>query len=112
MITRSEVARSEVFIIFNFSEWHLLHWIRATQDGAMANLTITVDEDLLKKARIRALEQGTSVNAVLREYLESYTGMRSSREVTVAEIINLSRKSRSRRGSKRWTRDDLHDRSR
>jgi len=77
----------------------------------MANLTITIDEDVLKKARMRALEQGTSVNALIRGYLETFTGMRREHEATVAEILNLSRKSRSRRGSKRWTRDDLHDRS-
>jgi len=77
----------------------------------MANLTIVVDEDVLKKARLLALEQGTSVNALLREYLESYTGMRRSQQQAVAEILELSKKSHSRRGSKRWTRDDLHDRS-
>ena len=77
----------------------------------MANLTITIDEDVLKKARMRALEQGTSVNALIREYLETFTGTRREHETTVAEILNLSKKSRSRRGSKRWTRDDLHDRS-
>ena len=38
------------------------------------NLTITVDDETLRRARIRALSQGTSVNAVLRELLESYAG--------------------------------------
>jgi hypothetical protein len=76
----------------------------------MANLTITIDENVLKKARVRAIEEGTSVNAVIRQYLESYSGMRPGPETVVREILNLSRKSRSRRGSRRWTRDDLHDR--
>ena len=40
----------------------------------MANLTITVDEGTLKRARIQALEEDTSVNADLREYLEEYAG--------------------------------------
>ena len=40
----------------------------------MTNLTITVDEQTLKRARMRALEEDTSVNAVLREYLEAYAG--------------------------------------
>ncbi len=40
----------------------------------MANLTIVVDDRLLKQARMRALEDGTSVNAVLRTYLERYAG--------------------------------------
>ena len=37
----------------------------------MANLTITVPDEILKSARRRALEQGTSVNAVLRDYLQT-----------------------------------------
>ena len=44
----------------------------------MANLTITVDDQMLKKARRRALEQGTSVNALLRQYLGRYAGTASA----------------------------------
>jgi predicted HicB family RNase H-like nuclease len=36
----------------------------------MARLTVTIDEQLLKRARIRAIEQGTSVNRVVSEFLE------------------------------------------
>ena len=76
----------------------------------MANLTITVDEDVVKKARIRALEQGTSVNAVLREYLEAYAGVSQSHETAVDALLALSRAAKSRRGSRTWTRDELHER--
>jgi plasmid stability protein len=76
----------------------------------VANLTVTIDENVLKKARIRALEEGTSVNALIRRYLESYTGIRGEQETAAARIVALSKKSRSRRGARRWTRDDLHDR--
>ncbi len=76
----------------------------------MANLTITVDDDLLKKARIRALEQGTSVNALLREYLEAYTGVRLIREERLKDLIRLSQAASSRRGGRAWTRDELHER--
>ena len=37
----------------------------------MTNLTLTVDETLLRKARILALERGTSVNALVREFIEN-----------------------------------------
>lgn len=76
----------------------------------MANLTITVDEELLKKARIRALEQGTSVNAVLREYLEAYAGIRSIREEKIRDLIRMSQTTSFRRGGRTWTRDELHER--
>jgi len=77
----------------------------------MANLTLTIDEKILKKARMRALQEGTSVNALVRNYLESYTGVQSTRETVISEIVALSKKSRSRKGSARWKRDDIHDRS-
>ena len=38
----------------------------------MANLTLAVDDDLLRRARVRAAEQGTSVNAVVRDVLPAY----------------------------------------
>ncbi len=40
----------------------------------MANLTITVDPETLKRARIKAIEQGTSVNKVLGAYLTAFAG--------------------------------------
>jgi hypothetical protein len=74
------------------------------------NLTITVDDATLKKARIRALEEGTSVNAVLGEFLESYAGLAAERDAAASALVALSRESRSRRGKATWRRDDLHDR--
>lgn len=76
----------------------------------MANLTITVDEATLKKARIRALEQNTSVNRILRQYLEVYAGVSRDQSDSVNKIIALSNSSGSRRGKRRWTRNELHER--
>jgi hypothetical protein len=76
----------------------------------MANLTITTDEDTLQRARLRALEQGTSVNALLRDYLEAFAGGRAAREAAVAALLDLSRHSGGRRGGRSWTRDELHER--
>ena len=33
----------------------------------MSNLTVVIDDDLLRAARIKALQQGTSVNEICRE---------------------------------------------
>jgi plasmid stability protein len=38
----------------------------------MSNLTIAVDEEVIKRARIRAIEEGTSVSARLRDFLAAY----------------------------------------
>lgn len=38
----------------------------------MSNLTIAVDDQLIKMARIRAISEGTSVSAKVREFLAQY----------------------------------------
>lgn len=38
----------------------------------MANLTLSVDERLVKQARIRAIQEGTSLSAKVREWLSDY----------------------------------------
>ena len=77
----------------------------------MSNVTITVEDELLRKARIRALEQGTSVNAVLGELLALYAGVRPAQVAAVCELIELSKTVGSRGGDRSWTRDDLHERT-
>ena len=76
----------------------------------MANLTITVPAEILKSARRRALEQGTSVNAVLRDYLSQFAGRQSAQTEAARRVLELSRIARSGRGKERWTREDLHER--
>jgi len=36
----------------------------------MANVTLSIDEENLKRARIHAIEQGTSLNAVIRSFVK------------------------------------------
>jgi hypothetical protein len=71
-----------------------------------------VDDVLLKRARIKALEENTSVNALLREYLEGYAGTQRTQQV-IADFIELADQSEagSGAGGRTWTRDDVHDRS-
>jgi plasmid stability protein len=77
----------------------------------MANLTITIDDETLRLARIRALHQGTSVNALLREYLEAYAVTDRTRQA-LDGFLELARRSRASSGAagRRWTRDELHER--
>jgi len=66
----------------------------------MANLTITVDEGTLQRARMRALEEDTSVNAVLRAYLEQYADRRRERREAGRRILEAARNSRASSGGK------------
>ena len=66
----------------------------------MANLTLSVDEDLLKKSRIYAIEHDTSVNSLVRDYLKSLCGEAAQDQVksrqekrlqAIAELDQLAR---------------------
>ncbi len=77
----------------------------------MANLTISIDDATLKKARLRALTEGISVNEMLRKFLESYAGVRAEAASALDDLMDLSRRARSRHaGARRWSRDQLHER--
>lgn len=74
----------------------------------MANLTITVDEAVLKQARLRALKDGTSVNRLLRERLESYVADDRRRRKAIRDLLRLSRSAHSGSGGRRVRRDDVY----
>lgn len=76
----------------------------------MANLTLSLDDELLQKAREAALRERTSVNAVVREYLERYVDARRRRLEALDRLDALAERTASAsRGS--WTRESLHQRS-
>ena len=59
----------------------------------MANLTLALDGDLLRRARVRAASQDTSVNAVVRELLAGYAAIdrtTSARRRLVALSVSSS----------------------
>lgn len=76
----------------------------------MANLTISIEDEVLKKARMRALEEGTSVNALLRDYLERFTAVSAARLSAAERVLAVSAKATSRRGTAVWNREALHER--
>ncbi|MGH3480782.1 MAG: hypothetical protein ACRDQD_28625 [Nocardioidaceae bacterium] len=75
----------------------------------MANLTLVVDEDVLRRARIRALEQGTSVNALVRAYLAGIAG-KSEASQGMDEFFTAVTGAGADSGGRTWSRDELHDR--
>lgn len=79
----------------------------------MANLTISVNNEVLKRARIRALEENSSVNSVLGKYLEEYAQIdevRRRRQEAVTALLALAGQCQCRRDGKTWNRDELHER--
>ena len=75
------------------------------------NLTLALDEDLLLRARIIAARRGTSVTGLVRLSLEEIvSGDRNLAQATT-RLKALMHSPRLKVGNRRWTRDELHERS-
>ncbi|NIM49479.1 MAG: ribbon-helix-helix protein, CopG family, partial [Gemmatimonadales bacterium] len=73
------------------------------------NITLAIDDDLLRDARQAARAMGKSLNQLVREYLEQLTG-RDRRAQEVDELRRLSREGGGRSRGRRLDRDELHER--
>lgn len=76
----------------------------------MANLTLSIDEALLRRARIRALERGTTVNAAVRRFLEDYASD-DERLAARRRVVAVARAScaGSEGEGRRWSRDEAYE---
>lgn len=76
----------------------------------MANLTLSLDDQLLQKAREAAVRDHTSVNALVREYLQRYVDARSRRLEALNALDALADRTHSA-SSEAWSRESLHQRN-
>jgi hypothetical protein len=74
------------------------------------NVTLVIEEALLLAARKVALDQRTSVNQLVREYLATLVEEPSRRRVARARLRRVFETGLVQVGERKWSRDDLHDR--
>jgi hypothetical protein len=70
---------------------------------------LSVDDAVIRKARRRAETMGTSVNQLVREYLEQLAGD-ADLGALATEFEQLSRTSQGNSRGWKFNRDELHDR--
>jgi plasmid stability protein len=77
----------------------------------VTNITVSVPEDVYRAARIRAAEQGSSVSALVAEYLRSL----SARDAEFAKLEAQQRRVQGQierfRAGNRLDREELHERA-
>jgi hypothetical protein len=77
----------------------------------MSNITISIDDGLLKKAKKIAVDQETSFNGLIRNYLEELVLKEEKRrQLLIEELDLIFSTSTALVGEKHWSRDDLYDR--
>jgi len=58
------------------------------------NLTLTLDEDLLRAARKVAIDRNTSINQMVRDYLERLVREADQRQAALARLDRIFRTQR------------------
>jgi len=74
------------------------------------NLTLSVDEAVVVRARAAAQAMGKSLNQLVREYLEGLAGRRDA-EASIAELSRLRKLGQGDSRGQRIRREDAYDRT-
>ena len=76
----------------------------------MKNITVTVDDETYRRARVRAAERDTSVSALVRGFLQEVAGDEGEAERLRRQERALRDKVGNFSGAGRLSRDDIHGR--
>jgi Family of unknown function (DUF6364) len=71
------------------------------------NVTLSIDEQLVARARKKAESMGKSLNQAIRDYLQNLAGGDDA-ERSIAEFQSLSGQGNSK--GWKFNRDEIHDR--
>jgi plasmid stability protein len=71
-----------------------------------------MDDEVLRRARIRAVTEGTTVNSLVRQYIAAYADNGASEQAAMAELLAIAQRSTASSGpqGRIWTRNELHER--
>jgi hypothetical protein len=86
------------------------HIICGKEASVKRNLTLSIDEDLLNKARIICQKRHTTLTKHVRTLLEELVQHDEQYESAMKRIIALMNERPIRVGDKTWSREELHER--
>ena len=75
------------------------------------NITLSVPDDVYREARIRAAERGTSVSALVADYLRSLSDDADEFSRLESQQKDVQREITRFRARDRLDREELHDRA-
>ena len=98
VLSRRQVAHLEIVVGTGYMRTYTVQ----------VNVTLSIDEQLVARARKKARVLGKSLNELIRDYLQKLAGG-DDPERSIEEFKRLSGQGHSR--GWRFNRDEIHDRS-
>jgi len=92
----------------DFKKQHLLTVRSVRTYPVSMNVTLSIDEKTLARARQLAQQEGTSLNQMIRDYLQSLTADDPAQ--AVAEIERLWSEEEGDSHGWKWNREEAYDR--
>lgn len=77
----------------------------------MANITVTVPDDVYRQARVKAAQQGRSISSLVADYLATLGDERSEFDRLLRLQDQVLAEVEEFRAGDRLRRDELHDRA-
>lgn len=74
---------------------------------AKANLTVQLDADVIRRARVVAAKRGTSISAMVARELDDLVAREDRYEEARDRALKLMTSAKPR-GARTWTRDDIY----
>ena len=77
----------------------------------MSNITLSVEEEIIKKVRKIAIDKNTTLTAMVREFLTSVAARDAQEKREAIKYLQKSFNTISRdMGQRKWTREAVHER--
>ena len=84
--------------------------MKASRSGSKQNVTVSLSQETLHKARVLAARRATSISSLLAEQLEVLVGEDEAYERAERQALALLERGFHMGGKIRVSRDELHER--
>ena len=74
----------------------------------MRNITFSIEEEDLKKARIKALQEDTSLEDVIRDFMKQYINRNTRYLQLTGRLLKHTEHLNEFEGGRNWIREDLY----
>ncbi len=74
------------------------------------NITLAMDEKVLHEVRRIAVEHDTTVNGLVRDYLEQLSSRKAQKVEFRKKLAELLNRTHARVGAVNWNREEIHAR--
>lgn len=78
---------------------------------AKRNITLQLDDEVIRRAKVIAAERDTSVSRLVAEQLSELVKRDDSYEAAHRQVLRQFEQLRGRSGDRHWSRSELHERN-